>query len=498
MADQRPNPNLRRVRPTFLRAAHLASVVIAMALVIGFYHWTVKSSGGFLPPGEEDYYNFLVRGWRSGHLYLSKAPRPELLALADPYDPAQNNAFRMGDASYYQGHYYLYFSGAPAVVLLLPYVAITGRELATTTAIFIFCTTGFLAACALGLAVRRRYFPASAWWLGPLVVLLLGVSTHVLVLQRRPLVWELPLSAGFAFSMLALLSVYWALHGRRPVVAMTLAGLSYGLAVASRPTCLFGSVLFVPVLWQLWPVLADKRQWWRCAIGVALGIGVFVVALLAHNYARFGNPLEFGINYQLSSAYEMKQRHFSFSYVAHNAYIYFCHPGSWSSNFPFVRASSVTGGPAGYLGGWVEPICGLFVTFPFLWGALALPLAWKGRTPERAAPLRALLVAITLFLLTVVAFYLTFYCATPRYMTDFTPSLTLLAAFAVLGLERWAQHRGFNRLVAPLIAILGLTTVAAGLAVNFDYHNRSLQQMQPDTWQALERIFGSLPPAAKQ
>ena len=392
-----------------------------MAAVVWFYHWTVSSSGGFLPPGEEDYYNFLVRGWRSGHLYLSKEPRPELLALADPYDPAQNSAVRMGDASYYKGHYYLYFSGAPAVVLLLPYVAITGRELGTTTAIFVFCTTGFLAACTLWVAVRRRYFPASAWWLGPLVVLMLGVSTHVLVLQRRPLVWELPLSAGFAFSMLSLVSVYWAIHGRRPVVAMTLAGLSYGLAVASRPTCLFGSVLFVPVLWQLWQVLADKRQWLRCAIAVAMGIGVFVVALLAHNYARFGNPLEFGINYQLSSAYEMKQQHFNFSYAAHNAYIYFCHPGSWSSAFPFVKASSVTGGPSGYLGTWVEPICGLFVTFPFLWGMFAIPLAWKGRAPEEVAPLRAMLLAIMIFFLTVITLYLTFYCATPRYMTDFTP-----------------------------------------------------------------------------
>ena len=119
MAGKRSHPNLSRVMPILLRVAHLASVVTAMVLVIGFYHWTVKSSGGFLPPGEEDYYNFLVRGWRSGHLYLSKEPKPELVALADPYDPAQNNAFRMGDASYYQGHYYLYFSGAPAIVLLI-------------------------------------------------------------------------------------------------------------------------------------------------------------------------------------------------------------------------------------------------------------------------------------------------------------------------------------------------------------------------------------------
>ena len=285
--------------------------VAAIGVVVWFFHWTVRTSGGFQPPGEEDYYNFLVRGWRQGHLYLSKAPSPELLALADPYDPVQNSAVRMGDASYFKGHYYLYFSGAPAVVLLWPYGAITGRELGTTTAIFIFCVMGFLAATGLWLALRRRYFPGSAWWTAPLVVVLLGVSTHVLVLMRRPLVWELPLSSGFAFSMLALGAVYQALHGRRPVAAMTLAGICYGLAVASRPTCVFGAVLFVPVLWQLRRTLGGGARWWRCASVAAAGVGVCVVALLGHNYARFGNALEFGITYQLSSAYEAKEQHFA-------------------------------------------------------------------------------------------------------------------------------------------------------------------------------------------
>ncbi len=471
--------------------------VAAIGVVVWFFHWTVRTSGGFQPPGEEDYYNFLVRGWRQGHLYLSKAPSPELLALADPYDPVQNSAVRMGDASYFKGHYYLYFSGAPAVVLLWPYGAITGRELGTTTAIFIFCVMGFLAATGLWLALRRRYFPGSAWWTAPLVVVLLGVSTHVLVLMRRPLVWELPLSSGFAFSMLALGAVYQALHGRRPVAAMTLAGICYGLAVASRPTCVFGAVLFVPVLWQLRRTLGGGARWWRCASVAAAGVGVCVVALLGHNYARFGNALEFGITYQLSSAYEAKEQHFSLRYAAHNAYIYFLHPGTWSAAFPFVAASSVIGGPPGYLGAWVERICGLAVTFPFLWGVVVLPLAWRGRAQDEAGPLRAMLVAIGLFFLTVLAFYLMFYCATPRYMADFTPALMLLAALAALGLERWAQERGWNAWIASLIAVAGLATVAAGLAVNFDYHNRSLSKLQPEIWARLERLFSNEPVQTK-
>ena len=281
-------------------------------MVIWFFHWTVKTSGGFGPPGEEDYYNFLVRGWRAGHLHLSKTPSPEMLALRDPYDPAQNAAVRLADASYFNGRYYLYFGAAPAAVLLAPYYFITGRELGTTTAIFVFCTAGFLAMAGTWLAVRRRYFPASAAWVAWSGVLVLGLGTHLLALQRRPLVWELPIAAAFAFSMLAFAAVFWALHGRRPVLAMGLAGLGLGLAVASRPTCVLGAAMFLPPFWAL---RKSGGPWRKCALAASAMLALGVGAVLAHNFARFGNALEFGQNYQLSGVREAQMRHFHWSYV---------------------------------------------------------------------------------------------------------------------------------------------------------------------------------------
>ncbi len=70
----------------------------ALALAVWFLHWTVAANGGFDDWGEADYYQLLVRGWKKGQLHLDKAPAPELLALADPYDPAQNGPHRLGDA----------------------------------------------------------------------------------------------------------------------------------------------------------------------------------------------------------------------------------------------------------------------------------------------------------------------------------------------------------------------------------------------------------------
>ena len=101
-----------------MRKVELAVQILGAALVIWFFHWTVESSGGFNPPGDEDYYNFLVRGWRAGHLHMEKPPHEGMARLADPYDPVQNRDYRLADATYFNGRYYLYFSAVPALLSL--------------------------------------------------------------------------------------------------------------------------------------------------------------------------------------------------------------------------------------------------------------------------------------------------------------------------------------------------------------------------------------------
>src|SRR6187200_1704345 len=80
--------------------------VIAVGAVVWFFGWTVHSSDSLRSPAADEMYNLLTRGYRKGHLHLDRAPPAELVALADPYDPAVNGPFRLPDASYFRGHYY--------------------------------------------------------------------------------------------------------------------------------------------------------------------------------------------------------------------------------------------------------------------------------------------------------------------------------------------------------------------------------------------------------
>jgi hypothetical protein len=465
----------------------------AVGLVIWFFHWTVAANRGFEDWGDSDYYRLLVRGWQKGQLAMDKEPKPELLALADPYDPAQNSAHRLGDVSYFRGRYYLYFGAAPALTLMLPFNLITGREMTTGVAVFWFCTVAFIVASGVWLALRRRYFPESGTVMAPLGVLGLVFVTHLLALAQRPSFWELPIAAGLAFSLLALAAVYRAIHGRRPLRSMIAAGLCLGLAIASRPTCLFAAPMLVAPIWSAWNrrAHAGAPSWWRMVLAAALPLGACGLAVMAHNYARFENPFEFGQHYQLSGAYEGKWLHFSPRFVGHNIAVYFFQPVKWTWTFPFAAAQSLEIDLPGYFG--TEEVCGLAVTFVFTWFVLGVPLMWRGRSRERSLALTATMGAIAGYVVPVAGLLLSYFSTTARYQADFAVVFGLLALCGMLGIERAAQRvrHGIGG-VRSLAVVCTAVTVIMGALVSLDYHGRALSRTNPQRWAKFEETAQSV------
>lgn len=469
------------------RRVEIMLTVAAAALVIWFFHWTIAANRGFEDWGDSDYYRLLVRGWQKGQLAMDKQPKPELLALADPYDPAQNGAHRMGDVSYFRGKYYLYFGAAPALTLMLPFNLITGREMTTGVAVFWFCIAAFLAVSRVWLALRRRYFPESGMVMAPLGVLALGFGTHLLALAQRPSFWELPIAAGLAFSLLALAAVYRAIHGGHPLRWMMLAGLCLGLAVASRPTCLLAAPMLLAPIWYTAKRRGETRapSWWRMAVAVALPLGVCGLAVMAHNYARFGNPLELGQHYQLSGAYESKWVHFSPRFVLHNIAVYFFQPVKWTWTFPFAAAQSIEIDLPGYFG--TEEVCGVAVTFLFTWFVLGVPLMWRGRSPARSRALTATMSGIAGYFVPVAALLLGYFSTTARYQADFAVVFGLLALCGMLGLERASLRARRGTGVVRFAAVGAVAvTVVMGVLVSLDYHGRALGRTSPELWAKLD------------
>ncbi len=470
-------------------------LLLAVALlVLAFDVWTVRSSGDAWHFGKKqnDYYNLLIDGWRSGQLAMKVDVPEALLKIPDPYDPAQRPpGLALHDASFYKGKYYLYFGVAPVVTLMLPFRLLTGIDLPQAVAEIVFVYGAFLASAAVWLRIRKKYFPESGPGTGALGVLALGFASLGPVLLRRPHVWELPIASAYCFAMLALLAVFESLHAeRRRLVWFAGAGLFLGLAVASRPTYLVATPLLLAPLLSWW---SEKKSLpWRELMAGLLPLATVGGFMALHNYLRFGDPLQFGQAYQLSLDYESRMPHFRPGYAAFNGWRYFFSAARWSEYFPFISPAVVPTKPPGFNG--YDDVYGLFSNLPLAWFALAAPFALRGRSQEERRPLRAWLESAAILFLALASVLLCFFGSLARYESDFTPALMLLACVGVLACERRVLGRSMVVRVGGRVLWSAAAIAAIGFAILFSLQLNGLYPARnPTGYQATARLLNHVP-----
>ena len=442
-----------------IHSPRLAEIIIpgaAVVLVLGLLAFITVTSVGEWGRAPADYnYNLLVRALQAGRLDLPKAVPPGLTQLKDPFDPDANLVYRLApyslhDLSYFRGRLYLYFGITPALILLWPWVALTGHYLPHKYAAEIFSGIGFLAATGLLRSIRRRYFSEVSVGVFTAAVFALGLASGLPILLQRADVCEVPISCAFAMAMLALGAVWRELHDpARRGRWLAAASVAYGLAIGARPSVLFGSaILLIPVFYSLkgsGPNIStyesaakskrpDYPRIFRLLALAILPIALCGTGLLIYNYLRFQNPFEFGEHYQLAGDRQDSARHFSLSYLWFDFRVYFLSPMRWSTYFPFVRPMSPPVPPPGHV--VIEEPFGILPGIPFVLAAFAAPLTWLRRDETARARLRWI-VAGTAILFVTSAFVMDlFYGNCSRYEIEFLPALALLAAIGILGLER--------------------------------------------------------------
>ncbi len=471
------------------------------ALVIGIFAWSAEP--GFLeltsPHAEDSYYNLLVQGFRAGQLNVKRETSPGLTQLANPYDPAVNGPYIWDehylsfDMSYYKGKLYLYFGVTPALVLFWPYVALTGHYLLHKDAVVIFYALGFLVAAGLLREVWRRYFPEVSVWVAAVGMLTLGLAVGTLEVLSRCDVYEVAMSCGFAFTMLALAAIWCALHEpKRRVLWLLMASLAYGLAIGSRPSLLFGVIiLLIPVV-QAWRAATELDSRRRVGLLLVAAVGPVVLiglGLMLYNALRFDSPFEFGWHYQLATGYRPNTaQQFSLHYLWFNFRFYFLEPMRWSGHFPFLQAVPLSPLPSGYYGTW-EPYGGILSNYPLVWLALASPLVWRDRPVEVVPVLRWFVAAVFLLFVICALTICLFLLASSRYELDFLPPLMLLAVMGIFGLERalvgspvWRRiaRWGWCLLLAYSVVFNILASVEAHAEANCIVGNSLLNQGRVD------------------
>lgn len=417
-------------------------VRLAVVLAVGLCYWWIARTANdpmYWRYTLDGYYDDLGRAFLHGRLDLPIEPKPELLALANPWDPKVDGPWKMWDLVFFHRRYYLYHGAGPAVMLFAPWRLIVGHDAPEPFGAFVFCCGGFLFCAATLLRILRMGGASPHPVLLAMMLLALGLCSSVPYLLNRVFVYEIAIAGGYfcvsaAFYFLTRRG--WWLAG---------AGLMFGMAIACRPHLgLAGVVAFGG--------LALSRARWRelvlfvapfCAVGLAVAW---------YNYARFGHPFEFGITY-LFAGQDQQRIKLSFEYLLPGFYFLVACAPSFSAVFPCVRLE-FRDPPHGYPHGYfIEPVAGVLFLAPFLLGLALIPFVpAKVRMP--LGTMAGSAGAILLFLASTGF-------STQRYEVDFLP-LAVLASLAAIGLTNWRWVRGGFVIAAAFAMVVGLALGVAG------------------------------------
>jgi hypothetical protein len=478
-------------------------VVTFLAVVIGAAQLWVITAGWWWPsfPGSGNKYALLADAFAHGRLSLMETPPPALLAMADPYDPAANDAFRQtnNDTILYHGQFYYFWGPVPAILLAAAHVA-TGMDALAwkdTFLVMALMPAMTLLCVFLMFQMRRKLFSLRSASAACAPAISLGLGAPVLFILARPAVYEASITAGQFFLLAGFCAVWWRMtHPKSTGVWLVAAGICFALSMGSRMSLgpAAGAIAAI-TLWHVW----REEHKFPLAAAAALILPLVVGAGLIgwYNFARFGSATEFGMRYQLSGHNQhamLAGQLASAGYLLPNLLRYLFQPPIWSASFPYMTApGSVPGVDSAFkLGDFFnfEPLVGLIWTQPFL---LFAPLAFlrDRREPPERSFYRWLTMSLAAAAILGLAPALTLAGSTMRYLLDAVPCFTLLAALGYWQLL--GRLGGQWRLAVNLIAcMLVIGEAGVGLLLAITGYLRHFVNQNPQLYADMCRFFPTL------
>jgi hypothetical protein len=411
------------------------------------------------------YYDLLGRAFAGGHLYLPIKPQPELLALANPQDNRFNGPYKLLDTVLYKQRYYLYHGAAPALLLFAPWYLFTRHDLPENFAALLFALGGYVFLSLLFLRILACVSDRIPVALMTLGLLALGIGQSAPFLLHRVKVYEVAIACGYFCVSAGFYFLFQSLtaSSRRAIWA-ALSGLFFGLAIGCRPHLGLAAVAaFVLVLLMRFhrtDVLAFAVPVIACGLAIA-----------AYNYARFGDPLEFGLRYQLADTPYQNIRLSAVNVVPGLYYAFLC-PPDLVPEFPFVRLAwrepfdSLTNTlPPRY---FLEPTGGLLGLCPIALIAILTPLCRRRFSGNSA--IFAFIATMLAFAVGCILFVATTGLTSQRFEVDFQPFLVFVGCVVACELlghlhsrTRWVATAAF---VVLLVYSIGAN---AALAIQGPY-----------------------------
>ena len=250
--------------------------------------------------------------------------------------------------------------------------------------------------------------------------------------------YEYAILCGAAFVLLALWQ--WLCAANTPVqhhgkimLHMALGSLCMALVAGCRPQMELFAVLCLPIFWPQY--IRQKRlrskQGITEAIAFVLPVILVALGLMAYNAARFGSPLDFGANYNLTSN-DMTHRGFRIGRLAPALFTYFLSLPVVQAVFPYLAGTKMQ---TNFMGMTITEVFygGALVSLPLLWAFAALPLL--RRRMARQKDLCAMVLLPVLLAVILAALDCQMAGVLYRYLSDYLTPLLFAAALVWL----WAE-----------------------------------------------------------
>ena len=411
-------------------------------------------------PAWRNQYEVMAKSLLNGHIFLDYDD-------VDPRLEALEN-----------GRYYFYFGIVPVLMLFLPFHAVTGVSLTTYLGSVIYASGAVVGIFLLFKLLARQFFPRMA--LGTSLFFSMAFSCVSLwYVAQAPALYCTAIVSAVAMMVFSYYfffkAVYSGKTGRRQTAYAWLGGLFGALSFGCRPPVAVANALAVPLVVVFFKRFGMNRKTVGKAFLAFLPYVLTAAGLMAYNYARFQNPLEFGQSYQLTvadqSGYGDFLSRFSLETEMKGLFANFFSVAEWKSSFPWVRYS------------------GVFLNFPILLGTF---LVFLPKTVKTARKQLVFGVTVVLFLLPVLITLLDVFYSPyllERYRLD-VYWLTGICAFLGFGffLERLRTPLQEKVASVALTVLLDVTIVFAVLYFLVP-QDASFTQEYPEVLTTMQKVM---------
>ncbi|RHP34943.1 hypothetical protein [Lachnotalea sp. AF33-28] len=345
----RPNSQFYKYRYNPRKIWQRAVIIAAACVQIAFL-WFMIYQADYSDNPDLSPYPALAEVLAKGQLYLDDQPDPRLAALDNPYDPGLRGAEGveyLWDYAYYNGRYYVYFGVIPALIFYLPYYLITGGPLRMHLDFYI-CGAAFVVGIMLLVhQLIKKYFRKTPFLFYLLFSSLMIMGSGVLYSVVHSDFYNVPRITAITSAVLGL--YFWLSAEKEGNSGLTCSRLALGslfiaLIAGCRPQMLLIGFTAVPLFWKYFvKVTPQQRREHRYAAQIAafaLPLIAVGAALMVYNTLRFGSPVDFGANYNLTTN-DMTRRGFVLDRIGLGIFSYLFQTPNMISQFPFFAGTAM-------------------------------------------------------------------------------------------------------------------------------------------------------------